>query len=115
MEDLLEEIVGQIVDEFDAVERPRPHDGAPVLEGSFTVSRFNADYEESLSDADYTTVGGWIFGQLGRLPRVGDRVAAGRHLFEVAEMEGRRVKSVKLVSPEPKPAPVSGERGAGSG
>ena len=113
MEDLLEEIVGQVEDEFDAVERPRPHDGAPVLDGSCTISRFNADYEESLSDADYTTIGGWIFGQLGRLPRVGDRVAAGQHLFEVAEMEGRRVKSVKLVSPEPKN--VNGERSTVNG
>jgi CBS domain containing-hemolysin-like protein len=86
-----------------------------VLDGALTISRFNADYDESLSDTDYTTIGGWIFGQLGRLPRVSDRVAAGQHLFEVAEMEGRRVKSVKLVSPEPKPAPVSGERIAGSG
>jgi CBS domain containing-hemolysin-like protein len=115
MEDLLEEIVGQIVDEFDAVERPRPHDGAPVLDGAFTISRFNADYDESLSDTDYTTIGGWIFGQLGRLPRVGDRVAAGQHLFEVAEMEGRRVKAVKLVSPEPRPALGSGKRMADGG
>ena len=113
MEDLLEEIVGQIVDEFDAVERPKPHDGAPVLDGSVTISRFNADYDESLSDTDYTTIGGWIFGQLGRLPRVGDRVTAGQHLLEVAEMEGRRVKSVKLVAPSSTASTVNGQRSTG--
>jgi CBS domain containing-hemolysin-like protein len=105
------------VDEFDAVERPRPHDGAPVLDGAVTISRFNADYDESLSDTDYTTIGGWIFGQLGRLPRVGDRVAAGQHLFEVAEMEGRRVKAVKLTTaPEKRErSTVNGERDQLSG
>jgi len=100
MEDLLEEIVGQIVDEFDAVERPKRQEGSPLLDGAMTISGFNGEHDESLSDIDYTTIGGWIFGQLGRLPRVGDRVPAGKHIFEVAEMEGRRVKSVKLVSGE---------------
>jgi CBS domain containing-hemolysin-like protein len=100
MEDLLEEIVGSIVDEFDVVDRPVARDGSPLLNGATTISRYNADYDESLSDEDYTTLGGWIFGQLGRLPKVGDRVSAGKRTLEVAEMEGRRVKSVKLVANE---------------
>ncbi|HEV8599645.1 MAG TPA: hemolysin family protein [Gemmatimonadales bacterium] len=99
MEDLLEEIVGQIVDEFDmTMERPMPLAGTLVLDGATPISSFNSDYDESLSDTDYTTIGGWIFGQLGRLPQVGDRVAAGRMSFEVVEMEGRRVKRVKLIA-----------------
>jgi magnesium and cobalt exporter, CNNM family len=98
MEDLLEEIVGPIIDEFDVPERPGQLAGAPLLDGGMTLSEFNAEYDESLSDADYTTLGGWIFGQLGRLPQVGDRVTAGRHMLEVAEMEGRRVKRVKLTA-----------------
>ena len=113
MEDLLEEIVGPIVDEFDAVERPKPREDAALLDGAMTVSRFNTEHDESISDVDYTTIGGWIFGQLGRLPRVGDRVTAGNHLLEVEEMEGKRVKSVKLVSPEPKG--VNGERSTVNG
>ena len=100
MEDLLEEIVGPIVDEFDAAERPAAPAGTVLLEGSQPISQFNSEYDESLSDADYTTIGGWIFGQLGRLPRVGDRVPAGNHMFEVAEMEGRRVKRVRLLPGE---------------
>lgn len=96
MEDLLEEIVGSIVDEFDAAERPAQPAGASLLDGSMTVSDFNSESEESLSDADYTTLGGWVFGQLGRLPQVGDRVAAGRHTLEVTEMEGRRVTRVRV-------------------
>jgi len=113
MEDLLEEIVGPIVDEFDlTTERPVPGSGTVVLTGATPISSFNAEYDESLSDADYTTLGGWIFGQLGRLPQVGDRVAAGRHTLEVAEMEGRRVKRVKLIA-EPKQGEVATRKDSG--
>jgi putative hemolysin len=105
MEDLLEEIVGPIVDEFDAAERPAAPAGTVLLDGATPISAFNSEYDEKLSDVDYTTIGGWIFGQLGRLPRVGDRMVVGSHIFEVAEMEGRRVKRVRLLSAEaPKPA-----------
>jgi CBS domain containing-hemolysin-like protein len=97
MEDLLEEIVGPIVDEFDAAERPAPVAGAPQVEGAMPITEFNAEFDEQLSDRDYTTMGGWIFGQLGRLPRVGDRLAAGSRLMEVAEMEGRRVKRIRVL------------------
>jgi putative hemolysin len=102
MEDLLEEIVGPIVDEFDAAERPPPASGAPLLDGAMPISEFNSEYDESLGDEDYTTIGGWIFGQLGRLPRVGDQLTTGSHTLEVAEMEGRRVKRVRLLAAEAK-------------
>jgi CBS domain containing-hemolysin-like protein len=111
MEDLLEEIVGQIVDEFDAAERPARSGGAPLLDGAMPLTEFNAQYDESLSDLDYTTLGGWIFGQLGRLPQPGDRVSAGSHLLEVAEMEGRRVKRVKLTAEQPRErSTINGQR-----
>ncbi len=97
MEDLLEEIVGPIVDEFDAAERI-DHPAGATLDGATPVSDFNTEYDETLSEADYTTIGGWVFGQLGRLPRVGDRVTAGNRLLEVAEMEGRRVASIRIVT-----------------
>ena len=97
MEDLLEEIVGSIVDEFDAAERPAQPSDALLLDGAMPVAEFNADYDESLSESDYTTLGGWVFGQLGRLPQIGDRVTAGRRTLEVTAMDGRRVKGVKLI------------------
>ena len=65
------------------------------------ISEFNSEYGESLDDTDYTTIGGYVFGQLGRLPRPGDRVKAGKHALEVVEMEGRRVKSLRLHPAEP--------------
>jgi magnesium and cobalt exporter, CNNM family len=101
MEDLLEEIVGPIYDEHDPQDRVGPSDGAPRLDGSMPISEFNTQFEGTLDDTDYTTIGGYIFGQLGRLPRPGDRVTVGPFTFEVVEMEGRRVKTVRLHAPKP--------------
>jgi putative hemolysin len=98
MEDLLEEIVGDIFDEYDRTERQAPAvEGAPLIDGTKTISEWNADHELQLDDADYTTVGGYLFGQLGRLPRVGDRVTLGTDIFEIVEMDGRRVKSIRYL------------------
>ncbi len=109
MEDLLEEIVGPIYDEYDPQDKPAPDDGAPRLDGATPITDFNAEYEESLDDTDYTTIGGYVFGQLGRLPRPGDRVTAGSRILEVMEMDGRRVKSLRLhPSPAGVETPVAG-------
>jgi putative hemolysin len=99
MEDLLEEIVGPIFDEYDPLDRPAPGDAATLLDGAMPITEFNSKYDATLDDADYTTLGGYVFGQLGRLPRPGDRVTAGPHTFEVVEMDGRRVKSLRLHTP----------------
>ena len=62
-----------------------------------TIGDFNSEYDTSLDDAEYTTVGGYLFGELGRLPKAGDRVVVQGRTFEIAEMDGRRVKSVRFV------------------
>lgn len=96
MEDLLEEIVGEIYDEHDAlVAAVRPTEpGATRVDGSMPIGDFNDRFEAKLDDTDYTTLGGLLFGQLGRLPKPGDTLALDRFLFEIAAMEGRRVASV---------------------
>jgi len=104
MEDLLEEIVGPIYDEYDPQDRSGPDDGGPRLDGSMPISEFNTEYDGDLEDTDYTTIGGYVFGQLGRLPRVGDRVTAGPFTFEVVEMDGRRVKTIRLHIARPEEA-----------
>jgi len=108
MEDLLEEIVGDIFDEYDRLDRPAPTpEGAPILDGALTISDFNTEHDLQLDDTDYTTIGGYLFGQLGRLPRPGDRIVAGKDAFEIVEMDGRRVKSVRFLlggGAVPKPA-----------
>ena len=52
-----------------------------------------------IDDADYTTIGGVVFGTLGRLPKPGDRVELSGASFEVVEMEGRRVGRVRVTRP----------------
>jgi CBS domain containing-hemolysin-like protein len=111
MEDLLEEIVGPIYDEYDPQDKtPAMANGAAQLDGAMPISEFNAEFDASLDDTDYTTIGGYVFGQLGRLPRPGDRVTVANHTFEVAEMDGRRVKSLRLVT-----GPAEQERTVGGG
>ena len=96
MEDLLEEIVGPIYDEHDRPAAPVPAD-ARLLDGGMPIATFNTEYDAALDDTEYTTLGGFLFGRLGRLPRPGDRVEVNSFAFEIAAMEGRRVKSVRLV------------------
>jgi CBS domain containing-hemolysin-like protein len=99
MEDLLEEIVGPIYDEHDApTAAPKEATGTHLLDGSMTIGEFNEAHDTALDDTHYTTLGGFLFGQIGRLPKPGDRVTVNGKTFEIAEMEGRRVKSVRLVS-----------------
>jgi CBS domain containing-hemolysin-like protein len=101
MEDLLEEIVGPIYDEYDRPTAAPEPGGAPLLDGAMTIGAFNTQHDAELDDAQYTTLGGYLFGQLGRLPKAGDRVTAGPFSFEIAAMDGRRVKAVRLLSRAP--------------
>jgi CBS domain containing-hemolysin-like protein len=103
MEDLLEEIVGDIFDEHDRAHAPEIAEGAPLLDGAMPISEFNTRFDATIDDTDYTTIGGYVFGELGRLPRSGDRVSAGSMLLEVAAMDGRRVDTLRILTPEKKP------------
>ncbi|HEX5005245.1 MAG TPA: hemolysin family protein [Gemmatimonadales bacterium] len=99
MEDLLEEIVGEIYDEHDSPETaPAAPEGSPLLDGAMTLSDFNAEWHAEIDDRNYTTLGGFLFGELGRLPRVGDRVVVGTRSFEIVSMEGRRVNEVRMTT-----------------
>ena len=100
MEDLLEEIVGQIYDEYDRPTgelRAEPAGSAPIISGSTSIHDVNAAFELALGEEDYTTIGGYIFGAIGRLPKPGDRVAVKGAVLEIVEMEGRRVRSVRVL------------------
>ena len=97
MEDLLEEIVGPIYDEYDRPPAaPAPGETAPVIPGATEIKDVNEWYGLALDDADYSTIGGLLFGTLGRLPKVGDRITLPGATFEIVEMEGRRVGRVRV-------------------
>ena len=100
MEDLLEEIVGEIFDEHDPAEQAvlaATADGSVVIDGATTLGDFNDRFDTILDDRDYTTIGGFLFGQLGRLPKVGDRVMVANQGFEITAMAGRRVEQVRVI------------------
>jgi len=97
MEDLIEEIVGEIYDEYDRAEPESvPRGDATVLPGDTDTADINRRFGLSISDTEYQTIGGYVFGRIGRLPRPGDRVKADGSTLEVVTMDGRRVGSVKL-------------------
>ena len=98
MEDLLEEIVGEILDEYDEPPDHPERESADlvVLPGSTNISEMNERFGLDVPDEDYTTIGGYIFGALGRLPLVGDRVTKGGAVFVVREMDGRRIDTLTV-------------------
>lgn len=98
MEDIIEEIVGDIKDEYDDELEPiaRDRDGWTVR-GDTSIYELNESLDIEIDDsADYQTVAGLISCLLGRIPAAGDRVTAEGHAFEVREMERNRIKSVRV-------------------
>ncbi|HEX6537100.1 MAG TPA: hemolysin family protein [Gemmatimonadaceae bacterium] len=98
MEDLLEEIVGEILDEYDVSEAvpPTPRAGELVVPGEMNIGELNERYGLAVPETDYTTIGGYVFGAIGRLPQPGDTVQVGGGTFTVTAMEGRRVAEVAV-------------------
>jgi CBS domain containing-hemolysin-like protein len=98
LEDLLEEIVGEIEDEFDLPDESveRLEDGRVRVHGTFPVDDFNEQFGRSLPVEDYHTIGGFVFGLLGRQPEPGDEAAHDGCRFKVLEVEGSRIERVEV-------------------
>lgn len=98
LEDLLEQIVGEIYDEFDVVERPLTlADGAVVFDASLKVRDLETQYDIYLpEDTSYETIGGFVLARLGSIPRGGETFDAAGYRFTVVEMDRRRVARVKI-------------------
>ncbi len=115
LEDVLEEIVGEIYDEFDVVERPLTlADGAMIFDASMKVRDLATQYEIDLpDDSSYETLGGLVLARLGFIPRGGETFDFGGFRFTVMEMERRRVARVKIQQLKTPEAAGRKEHGAG--
>jgi magnesium and cobalt exporter, CNNM family len=108
LEDLLEEIVGEIEDEFDLPNESveRVSDTIIRIDGSFTIDDFNEEFGTGLESEDFHTVAGFVFGHLGRAADVGDEVAEDQLRFLVLETSGSRIQRLEV---EFLPAPVGAD------
>jgi CBS domain containing-hemolysin-like protein len=98
LEDLLEEIVGEIEDEFDIaeVQIEQVDEDNYRIDGMFPIDEFNERFGTELPDEDFHTVGGFVFGQLGRAPEPGDDVIFGGMRFDVLEVDGTRIEKIAV-------------------
>ncbi|MGH2451022.1 MAG: hemolysin family protein [Candidatus Limnocylindria bacterium] len=97
MEDLLEELVGEVQDEFDRDQAPFREEapGIYLVDGLVGLDDLRERLGLELEDEPYDTVGGLVFGRLGRLASVGDIVDADGYRFQVTAVDGRRVSQVR--------------------
>lgn len=97
LEDCLEELVGEIVDEHDDADlrfRPGAADSM-LIEGGVSLDDVNDRLGTSINHPEYDTIGGYVFGSIGRMPRLGDGVDENGFRLSVAELDGRRVTVVR--------------------
>jgi putative hemolysin len=110
LEDLVEELIGDIKDEYDLVQRPEAARsfGVTTVDGLLNIEDFAEETGITLPEGPYETVAGFVVSQLGDVPEVGDDVVAGAHRFEVIELDGRRIARVR-VTPVPIATPDDGQ------
>ncbi|ADJ14395.1 hemolysin family protein [Halalkalicoccus jeotgali] len=114
IEDIVEEIVGDIQDQFDVeVEQREPsverrEDGAYAIDGGVSLSNVNDALDADFERAEYETIGGLVLDRLGRVPEVGDEVAVEGYRLTVEEIDGTRISTVAVREPE-EPADPEGE------
>ena len=113
LEDLVEELIGDIRDEYDVkdAQARRLHDGVVEVDGLLNLDDFAAETGIRLPAGPYETVAGHIMATLGRVPAEGDRVEVAGRRLAVARMDGRRVERVRVSPNTPARGGVSSEGG----
>jgi putative hemolysin len=98
LEDVLEELVGEIVDEYDREDTDveRLPDGSYLIHGGMSVDEVNELLGAKLPNEDWDTVAGFVFGSLGHVPRTGEAFEFGGWRFEADLVDGRRIRRVRV-------------------
>ena len=111
IEDLLEEIVGEIEDEYDrsevTVEQISPDEA--ILDARVGIDDLNEIFDLAIEGEDFDTVGGFVYHLLGRVPIPGDEVSDDSLHLRVLSVIGRRIKKVRVLREPPSPAPAEGD------
>jgi CBS domain containing-hemolysin-like protein len=107
LEDLLEEIFGEVSDPFDRGPEIQPlPDGTSLVDGLTSIEEVNQHFKLQLADPHYDTIAGFILGRLGRLAQLGDTIITDGARLRVVAMDGRRVSRVwisAIASTDPQP------------
>jgi putative hemolysin len=106
LEDLIEEVIGEIYDEYDEEVAPEGKEspgGPRDVDGLLNLDDFTEVTGLQLPDGPYETVAGYVLAELGRLPEIGDTIEVEGRTITVQELDGRRIARL-LVSPAPQPA-----------
>lgn len=98
LEDLIEEIVGEVYDEFEKVQKriERVDDRTTLVDARMTVEEVNQALTLKLPTRDYDTLSGFVFGQIGKVPSVGDTVRYAETMFQVERVHRRRITRVRV-------------------
>jgi putative hemolysin len=108
LEDLLEEIVGEIEDEYDLPDESveRVDDSRIRIDGTFPIDDFNEQFGQEIPQDDYHTVAGFVFGALGRAAESGDEVLHDGLRFHVLDVDGPRIERLEVEFLEEEPEKV---------
>jgi putative hemolysin len=111
VEDILEEVFGEIQDEYDkeAAEIENAGPDAFLIKGSVSTDKVSELLQAELSGEDYDTVAGLVLSDIGRLPRVGDKVERSGVVFTVVNVVGKRISRVRAERLPPAPVHVADE------
>ena len=104
IEDILEEIVGEIYDEFDKVETPevvRIDDNTLNVSCKMDIEDINEKFDLDIPNEDFQTIGGYVFGLLGREPELNDVIEDKNITYTILEMDGRRISRIKMYRETP--------------
>ena len=117
LEDLLEEIVGEIRDEYDTAEQEDLviiNDHEARVDAGFPLEELNERLHLGIEESgDYDSVGGYVHSVLGKIAEEGDSFQSGRAKWIVEKVKGRRIETIRLVAEERWPTEVHGHDGAG--
>lgn len=108
IEDLLEEIVGEIQDEYDTRQSTIATEGEDtfVVDARMHIDDINKELDLDIPDEEFDTIGGFVFGLLGRVPCEGDKAQHEGLEFTVLKADKRRAQQIRI-APAPKPQPVA--------